>query len=156
LARLVAADAGLLEYDGAGIPMRYSRRGCRRRITWRKSILGGFTMSKTILSGLVLMLALAIVPNSASADTADRIEQLEQQRSQAILAGDMATLDALYANEFYYNRAGGDSLSKAEYFSFLTSGDIKVRRSVREDVTIRVYGDTAVVTGVQHNDINLK
>jgi ketosteroid isomerase-like protein len=102
------------------------------------------------------MLALALVPNSSSADTADRIEQLEQQRSQAIVAGDMATLDALYANEFYYNRAGGDSLSKAEYFAFLTSGDVKVRRAVREDVTIRVYGDTAVVTGVQHIDVNLK
>jgi ketosteroid isomerase-like protein len=113
-------------------------------------------MSRALLSGLVLMLALALVPNSSSADTADRIEQLEQQRSQAIVAGDMATLDALYANEFYYNRAGGDSLSKAEYFAFLTSGDVKVRRAVREDVTIRVYGDTAVVTGVQHIDVNLK
>ena len=113
-------------------------------------------MSKTGLSGFVFAVLVAFIPTSAPADTGDQIEQLEQQRSQAIVAGDIGTLDALYAREFYYNRAGGDSLSKADYFAFLRSGDVKVRRAVREDVTIRVYGDTAVVTGVQHNDVNLK
>ena len=113
-------------------------------------------MSKSALSGFVLMLLAALVPGSANADSADQIDQIEQQRSQAIVTGDMGTLDALYASEFFYNRAGGDSLSKAEYFAFLTSGDIKVRRVVREEVTIRVYGDTAVVTAVQHIDVNLK
>lgn len=113
-------------------------------------------MSKAALSGFLFAVSVAFVPAFAAADTGDQIEQLEQQRSQAIVSGDMATLDALYANEFYYNRAGGDSLSKADYFAFLTSGDVKVRRAVREDVTVRVYGDTAVVTGVQHIDVNLK
>ena len=113
-------------------------------------------MNQSIVSGFVLALLVAFAPTVATADTADQIEQLEQQRSQAIVNGDMDTLDALYANEFYYNRAGGDSLSKAAYFAFLQSGDIKVRRAVRDEVTIRVYGDTAVVTGVQHIDAHLK
>ena len=113
-------------------------------------------MSKSALSGFFFAVLVAFIPGSARADTGDQIEQLEQQRSQAIINGDMATLDAMYASEWFYNRAGGDSLSKAAYFAFLTSGDVKVRKAVREDVTIRVYGDTAVVTGVQHIDVNLK
>jgi ketosteroid isomerase-like protein len=102
------------------------------------------------------MVWVALTPGFASADDADQIEQLEQQRTQAIVAGDIGALDALYASEFFYNRAGGDSLTKAAYFAFLASGDVKVRRAVREDVTIRLYGDTAVVTGIQHIDVNLK
>ncbi len=113
-------------------------------------------MSKSALSGFFWVVLAAFIPGSALADNADQIEQLEQQRSQAIVAGDIGTLDALYANEFFYNRAGGDSLSKAAYFAFLASGDVKVRRAAREEVTIRVYGDTAVVTGIQHIDVNLK
>jgi len=113
-------------------------------------------MSKAALSGFFFAVLVAFIPGSSRGDTGDQIEQLEQQRSQAIINGDMATLDAMYASEWFYNRAGGDSLSKAAYFAFLSSGDVKVRRAVREDVTIRVYGDTAVVTGVQHIDVNLK
>jgi ketosteroid isomerase-like protein len=113
-------------------------------------------MSKTALSGVLLMVGVAFTPGFASADDADQIEQLEQQRTQAIVAGDIGALDALYASEFFYNRAAGDSLTKAAYFAFLASGDAKVRRAVREDVTIRLYGDTAVVTGIQHIDVNLK
>lgn len=114
-------------------------------------------MSKSALSGFFWIMLAAFVPGSGFADdNADQIEQLEQQRSQAIVAGDIGSLDALYANEFFYNRAGGDSLSKAAYFAFLGSGDVKVRRAAREEVTIRVYGDTAVVTGIQHIDVTLK
>jgi len=113
-------------------------------------------MSKSRWSGFILTVLIAFIPGSASAASADDIEQLEQKRSQAIVDGDMGTLDVMYASEFFYNRAGGDSMSKAEYFGFLTSGDIKVRRVVREDVAIQVYGDTAVVSGVQHIDVNLK
>ncbi|HMK22390.1 MAG TPA: nuclear transport factor 2 family protein [Terriglobales bacterium] len=113
-------------------------------------------MSKIKLSGFVIAVLIALAPGLAAAASADDIEQLEQKRSQAILDGDMRTLDMLYASEFFYNRAGGDSLGKAAYFAFLTSGDIKVRRVVREEVAITVYGDTAVVTGIQHIDVNLK
>jgi ketosteroid isomerase-like protein len=113
-------------------------------------------MSKSALSGFVFAVLVAFIPGSARADTGDQIEQLEQQRTQAIVNGDIATLDALYANEWFYNRAGGDSMTKSEYLPMFASGEIKVRRLVVEGMTIRVYGDTAVVTGMQHIDVNLK
>jgi ketosteroid isomerase-like protein len=113
-------------------------------------------MSKSIWTGFIFAVLVAFMPGTVAAASADDIEQLEQKRSQAIIDGDMGTLDALYASEFFYNRAGGDTMSKSAYFGFLTSGDIKVRRVRREEVTIEVYGDTAVVTAVQHIDVNLK
>jgi len=113
-------------------------------------------MSKSVFSGFFLVLLAVFIPMSAIAATADDIDQLDQQWAQAIINGDMRAFDALNANEFFYNRRGGDSFSKAEYIAFLTSGDVKVKKAAREDVSIRVYGDTAVVTGIQHVDVNLK
>ncbi len=113
-------------------------------------------MGKSILGGFVLATLVAMIPVPVTADTGDDIERLELQRTQAIVNGDMGTLDVLYANEFFYNRAGGDSMTKADFFAFATSGDVKVRRLVVEGMNIRVYGDTAVVTGIQHIDVNLK
>ena len=113
-------------------------------------------MSKSILGGLMLAVLASLISVPATADTGDQIEQLEQERTQALLTGDVGKLDTLYANDFFYNRAGGDSLTKAAFLAVFTSGDIKVRRSVREDVSIRLYGDTAVVTGIQHIEANLK
>jgi ketosteroid isomerase-like protein len=113
-------------------------------------------MSKSVLTGFLFAVSVAFVSMSAVAATADDIDQLDQQWAQAIINGDMRAFDALNANEFFYNRRGGDSLSKAEYIAFLTSGDVKVKKAAREDVSIRIYGDTAVVTGIQHVDVNLK
>ena len=113
-------------------------------------------MRKFVVSAFVVGVLAAISSGVSFARVEDEIEQLEQKRSDAIAAADMATLDTLYADEFYYNRAGGDSLTKSQYFALLSSGEVKVRRAVREGVKIRVYGETAVVTGMQHIDVTLK
>jgi len=113
-------------------------------------------VSKSILGGLMLAVLASLISVPATADTGDQIEQLEQERTQALLTGDVGKLDTLYANDFFYNRAGGDSLTKAAFLAGFTSGEVKVRRSVREEVSIRLYGDTAVVTGIQHIEANLK
>ena len=113
-------------------------------------------MNKSILSGLFLIVLAALIPGSAIADTADDIERLEQRRIQAIIDVDMPTLYAIYADDFFYNRAGGDSLTKAEYLPTYESGNLKVNKSTSEGREVRVYGDTAVVTGIVHVDATIK
>ena len=66
-------------------------------------------MSKSALSGFFLAVLVAFVPASATADTAGDIERMEQQRGQAILNADMPALYAIYADDFFYNLAGGNS-----------------------------------------------
>ena len=113
-------------------------------------------MSKSALNGFFLAVSVAFNPASATADTADDIERLEQQRGQAILNADMPTLYAIYADDFFYNRAGGDSLTKSEYLPMYESGNLKVNKSTSEGRVVRVYGDTAVVTGIVHVDATIK
>ncbi len=113
-------------------------------------------MSKSALSGFFFAALVAFAPASATADTADDIERLEQQRGQAILNADMPTLYAIYADDFFYNRSRGDSLTRSEYLPMYASGELKVNKAVGEGRDIRVYGDTAVVSGIVHVDATIK
>ncbi len=113
-------------------------------------------MSKSVLSTFILAVLVAIIPGPATADTADDIERIEQQRSQAVLSADMPTLYAIYAGDFFYNRAAGDSLTRSQYLPMYASGDLKVNRAVGEGRDIRIYGDTAIVTGIVHVNATIK
>jgi ketosteroid isomerase-like protein len=113
-------------------------------------------MNKSAASGLVLMVLAVLIPGSAIADTKDDIEKLEQRRIQAIIDVDMPTLKAIYADDFFYNLAAGNSLTKAEYLPMYESGNLKVNKSTSENREVRVYGDTAVVTGIVHVDATIK
>jgi hypothetical protein len=106
--------------------------------------MGGLTMSKSALSGFILVVLAAFIPASVTADTGDDIERMEEQRGQAILNADMPTLYAIYADDFFYNRAGGDSLTRAQYLPMYASGELKVNKMAGEGRDIHVYGDTAV------------
>jgi ketosteroid isomerase-like protein len=113
-------------------------------------------MSKSALSGFILVVLAALIPASATADTRDDIERMEQQRGQAILNADMPTLYAIYADDFFYNRAGGDSLTRSEYLPMYAAGELKVNKAVSEGRDIHVYGDTAVVSGIVHVNATIK
>ena len=113
-------------------------------------------MSRSAFTGLVLAALVAFTPAVATADTADDIERMEEQRIQAILDVDMPTLYAIYAHDFFYNVASGNSLTRSEYLPMYASGDLKVNMSMGEGRDIRVYGDTAVVTGVVHVNATIK
>ena len=113
-------------------------------------------MSKSALSGFFFAVFVAFIPAAAIADTADDIERMEQQRTQAVLNADMPTLYAIYAEDFFYNVAGGTSLTRSEYLPRYASGEIKVTKAVGEGRDIRVYGDTALVSGIVHVDVTIK
>ena len=121
-----------------------------------KTNQGGFTMSKTAFAGIVFAALVAFTPSMATADTADDIGRLEQKRIQAILDVDMPTLNAIYADDFFYNLAGGNTLTKSEYLPRYESGELKVNKSDSEGRDIRVYGNTAVVTGIVHVNATIK
>ncbi len=113
-------------------------------------------MNKSALSGLILVVLAALIPGAAIADSKDDIERLEQRRIQAIIDVDMPTLYAIYADDFFYNLAAGNSLTRAEYLPMYESGNLKVNKSTSEGRVVHVYGDTAVVTGIVHVDATIK
>ena len=113
-------------------------------------------MSKSAFIGFVFAALAALTPSMATADPAGDVERMEQERIQAIIDVDMPTLYAIYAEDFFYNVAAGNSLTRSEYLPRYESGELKVNKSDSEARDIRVYGNTAVVTGIVHVNATIK
>lgn len=78
------------------------------------------------------------------------IEQLLRQMNdewvKALVRGDGPTLDRIMAEDFFfaYPMEGDD---KSQFIADVASGNIRVEYLNRENVSVRVWGDTAVLTG---------
>src|SRR5436305_9969101 len=104
----------------------------------------------------VLALALTSVAlgqeQSASKDQRSSVEQairqLDKERIQAQIGADAAALDRIYADDFVGVGPSGTVRTKPQVISDFTSGDLKFQSITTNDVQVRVYGDTAVETGL--------
>ena len=113
-------------------------------------------MNKSAVTGFILATLFALAPAMATADPAAEIENMEQKRLQAVVEADMPTLNAIYADDFFYNTSAGPSLTKAEYLPRYASGELKVNAVDSEARDIRVYENTALVTGIVHVNLTAK
>ena len=76
--------------------------------------------------------------------------ELEEQRCQAIADGDKALLRTMLADDYLHVYGGGLSGNAEEWIAHVT--DVP-RIPVREHIQVRLYGDTAVLTGKLINKI---
>lgn len=120
------------------------------------------------LSGIVIGLLLGITPPalvtvSSSAVAAEKkpaaagaslapvpqqLELLEQERIAAIAAGDASTLGKVLADDYVHVHGTGHVDDKTGFIKSIVE---RPRQSTRGPLTIRVYGDMAVITGEQVN-----
>ena len=106
-------------------------------------------LSTLAVIALYCLAAHAQYDNSAGnkVGVADEIKKLEQQRNEAILKGDTATLDKLTSDDYTNTTAQGKIEKKADIMDGFKSGKIKFESRELSDLDVRVYGNTAVVTG---------
>jgi ketosteroid isomerase-like protein len=73
------------------------------------------------------------------------VRQLNDEWVKAMMRADSETLDRIMADDFYftYPLEGDD---KAQFISDVTSGDLKIQHITREQLSVRVFGNTAVLT----------
>src|SRR5262245_53568987 len=106
-----------------------------------------------ILTGASVALA---HKQSASRDQGKSVEQailqIDQERIQAQIGADRATLDRIYAADFIGIGPSGKLRYKTQVLSDFTSGDLKFQTITTSDVEVRVYGSTAVETGISIMD----
>ena len=77
----------------------------------------------------------------------DEIIALENRRIEAMTKQDAQALDEILADDLSYTHTTARVETKAEFISSVTSGRTRYRSMEQDDVKVRQYGDTAVVTG---------
>lgn len=84
--------------------------------------------------------------NNPTTDTAAIIEA-EQAVAAAHLTLDIATIDRLLHANYVIVQPGGAHETKAQTLASLTTGERYWDLAESDDLEVRLYGDTAVVTG---------
>jgi ketosteroid isomerase-like protein len=77
----------------------------------------------------------------------DEIKRIEKERAAAVTKGDVTALEKYTSDDYTFINRSGVLSDKARTMSGIKSGDIKITANDLSDLRVRVYGDTAVVTG---------
>ncbi len=77
----------------------------------------------------------------------NQLKRLEKQRTEALMKGDAGFLDRTTADDYTMITSSGQLRTKGRMMGDLKSGEVKFQSADVDDLEVRVYGDTAVVTG---------
>jgi hypothetical protein len=108
-----------------------------------------------IFSIIIVLLAMTIAAaaqtkrkkTSSPAKTEEQILQLEKEGREAALKNDLEANDRLLADNWMNTNANGTVTTKAKLLELLKSNSFKIISIEDDDVLVRIYGNTAVVTG---------
>ena len=84
---------------------------------------------------------------SRRASAESEIKQIEHERNEALLRHDTETLERMTSDDYTFITQRGDLRTKAEILAGFKSGSYDYGAREIADLKVRVYGDTAVVTG---------
>lgn len=84
------------------------------------------------------------------------ILQTERRRFEAMVKGDLAALESILADDLQYTHSNGAFDTKASFIGALKSGELQYQGVMPEDLRARVYGSTAVLTGVSLMNVRVR
>jgi ketosteroid isomerase-like protein len=102
-----------------------------------------------VLAAAFSLASLSAVParGQAAGGVEEQIKKMEKDRAAAVVKGDVATLEGLTADDYILINANGQLSDKATTMNNIKTGNIKLTANEVSDLKVRLYGDTAVVTG---------
>jgi ketosteroid isomerase-like protein len=105
---------------------------------------------KKITSILVMAILAFCLSAARGQDTVSELKTLDAKLTDAFIAHDFKMLDKHTADDFLLIDPRGGMHDKKGYFKYLGAGKSTVNDMKETDVTVRVFGDTAVVAGLLH------
>src|SRR5262249_38067033 len=113
---------------------------CARRAT-------RFGLTLALFVGVPQVMAAQTTVCSIRADE-DTVRALERSRGEALLQADVTSLGRMVADEFVEISRFGQVRTKADNLRDISSGDLKLLTVQYNDLTVHVYGDVAILTGI--------
>lgn len=104
-----------------------------------------------IMLHFLILGALARLPAQAPVTPEDSVRALEAQRAQALLHADTAALSRLIADDFVEISRLGTVRTKADNMREIATGALKLTTVHYDSLSVRIYGDVAVLQGIADN-----
>jgi len=109
--------------------------------------LASWVNTRSVIAAVVLMAAAGHGLRAQSPAPEQAVRQVEDRRIKAMIDDDFATLETVLADDLTYGHSSGVVDTKASYLETLRSGKTKYLTFDRAPSVVRVYGDTAIITG---------
>jgi ketosteroid isomerase-like protein len=90
------------------------------------------------------------MPRGEKHESRREIDQLEEKWRKAVLAGDVAAMDSLLADDYIGINASGTLQTKEDVLTRMRSGRRRITGLELSDSKVRFYGTTALVTSFAH------
>ena len=88
-----------------------------------------------------------VMLGSAWPQSDEQLKKLETDRATAAVKGDVETLEKQTADDYTFINLYGQMSDKSQMISNFKTGKTKLTANDVSDMKVRVYGNTAVVTG---------
>lgn len=111
-------------------------------------------MHRLVYAGVALLVVQStplVAQEPARGAAEDSVRAAEAARGQALLHADTAALSRLVADEFFEISRLGQLRTKADNLRDIASGDLKLTSVKYDSLTVRIYGDVAVLRGIADN-----
>jgi len=104
---------------------------------------------------LLLVVGLGVItelPSHSQSGAADEktFTLLQHDWAEARKKSDMAFLENFYASEFTVGNMNGSESSRADDLAMFSSGDMKPALITDDEMKVTIYGQAAMVTGIEH------
>src|SRR5271168_1085838 len=96
---------------------------------------------------IAAVIVTAVNANAASDDNQKTVAALDTQYQAAVKANDVTTMDRILADDFILVEGDGAVSTKADLLNEAKSRRVHYEHQEDLEQTVRVWGDTAVVTG---------
>jgi len=94
-----------------------------------------------------LFLITALLTSAWAVDVQEQLKKLEMDRADANVKSDVAMLDKQTSDDYVLINLNGGTAGKAEMLEGFKSGRTKITTDDLSDLKVRVYGNTAIITG---------
>lgn len=111
---------------------------------------------KLISSTVITALVCTVQAQNNEEVVARQLLQNEQALNQAFLHADVATAGRLLSNDWLLITSTGHIQNRAQALDSVNDPQLVFERNDAEDVQVRIWADTAVLTGVLHQVYSLK
>lgn len=113
----------------------------------KKSLLTSSPLPRAVFLGVVLLLVAAVLfARPSASDDQKTVAALDTQYQAAVKANDSALMDRILADDFVLIGSSGKTFTKADLLQEARGGEYVYEHQEDTEQTVRVWGDTAVVT----------